>query len=318
MIGANALPFSEAVDTTAASSEPNEPLTPCQSLSLDRTAWYKFTPASDESITVNAGNPSNTVVAVYTGSSVSNLSQVACHFSFTTFHADAGTTYYIQTGIEQGSGRTGTPIQFSVAATPPPTVNFGFFPSDPNTFDNILFIDFSSDPGGLGFSSWTWTFGDGTSSTGPSVSHQYANDGDYTVKLSVETPDGRSGEFSQTVSVRTHDVVIKKFTVPTSARSGQTRQISVGISNRHYPETVQVLVLRSVPNEQNALVGELTQQVPVLPTGRTATFNYNYTFSSADAAVGKVTFFAVANISGHKDALPSDNEAISLPTKVIG
>jgi hypothetical protein len=191
VIGANALPFSEAVDTTAASSEPNEPLTPCQSLSLDRTAWYKFTPASDESITVNAGNPSNTVVAVYTGSSVSNLSQVACHFSFTTFHADAGT-------------------------------------------------------------------------------------------------------------------------------SGQTRQISVGISNRHYPETVQVLVLRSVPNEQNALVGELTQQVPVLPTGRTATFNYNYTFSSADAAVGKVTFFAVANISGHKDALPSDNEAISLPTKVIG
>jgi hypothetical protein len=49
---------------------------------------------------------------------------------------------------------------------------------------------------------------------------------------------------------------------------------------------------------------------------RTTPFSFNYTFTSDDAAIGKVTFKAIANLVSARDALPADNEAIASPTKV--
>ena len=65
------------------------------------------------------------------------------------------------------------------------------------------------------------------------------------------------------------------------------------------------------------LVGSYIQSVPVRPANRTTAFTFNYTFTTSDASVGKVTFRAVASIVNARDALPADNEAISSPpTKV--
>ena len=64
------------------------------------------------------------------------------------------------------------------------------------------------------------------------------------------------------------------------------------------------------------LVGTLTQLIPVRSGNKTVPVSFSYTFSSKDAAVGKVTFQAVATIMGARDALPADNTAISSPTKV--
>jgi hypothetical protein len=50
--------------------------------------------------------------------------------------------------------------------------------------------------------------------------------------------------------------------------------------------------------------------------GRTTDFKFSYTFTSTDASLGKVTFKAVASLIGARDALPADNEAVALPTKV--
>jgi len=63
-------------------------------------------------------------------------------------------------------------------------------------------------------------------------------------------------------------------------------------------------------------IGSLRQVVPVRGGNRTTVFAFSYTFTSADAALGKVTFKAVANLQNARDALPADNEAISPPTKV--
>ena len=43
------------------------------------------------------------------------------------------------------------------------------------------FFDQSFDPAGIGISSWSWNFGDGTTASGPFVTHRYPADGDYTV-----------------------------------------------------------------------------------------------------------------------------------------
>src|SRR5215207_9943213 len=133
-------------------------------------------------------------------------------------------------------------IPISVAPAPDPTAAFIWDPHDPSQFDTLTFLDVSVDSGGNAFNTATWDFGDGTVLTdpGPRPTHRYGADGDYTVKLSVGTTDGRTAFVTRTVQVRTHDVTINKLTVPTSAKSGQSRDISVGIKNRRYPETVRV------------------------------------------------------------------------------
>jgi len=60
----------------------------------------------------------------------------------------------------------------------------------------------------------------------------------------------------------------------------------------------------------------LTQVVPVRASNRTTDFSFSYTFADVDAQIGKVTFKAVANLLGARDALPVDNQAVALPTKV--
>jgi PKD repeat protein len=206
-------------------------------------------------------------------------------------------------------------LEFRLEVAPSPVANFGYSPSDPTVFDVVQFQDFSFDPGGAGIASQAWVLGDGTSGTGCCPTHRYAADGDYAVGLTVTTVDGRTGSAAQTVRVRTHDVAITKFAVPQSASAGQTRRIVVGVNSKRYTETVDVQLFKSVPSGFQ-FVGVLTQSVPVRSANRTTDFSFTYTFTGDDARIGKVTFRAVASVSGARDALPADNEAIAPPTKV--
>jgi PKD repeat protein len=258
------------------------------------------------------------MLAAYTGNSLAALTLVGCqpYGQVLTFHADAGTTYYFQAGVLYPSDQGGL-MPFHLDVAPPPVAGFYFYPNDPTMFDNVQFNDNSYDPANVGIQYYGWNFGDGTSVTTTNCCqvHRYAKDGDYTVKLTVTTFDGRTASTSQTVHIKTHDVAITKFTVPQSASSGQTRQIAVGLNSKRYLETVQVDLYKSTPNGYQ-FVGTLIQSVPVRSANRTTDFSFSYTFTKDDAAIGKVTFRAVATIVGARDALPADNEAISLPTKV--
>jgi PKD domain-containing protein len=308
----NAVPFSDSFDTSVATVESGEPTPSCGYGQSSGTVWYAFTPSVSGSYSAAPGFYAQ--VAAYTGSSLSNLSQIGCRgFSALTFHADAGTTYYLQVGGIYG---TRGPTLFSIDVAPKPIAQIGFYPSDASIFDSVQFSDQSYDPAGVGISSESWSFGDGGSATGCCPTHRYSTDGDYTAKLTITTPDGRTDSTTQVVHVRTHDVTISKVTVPQSASAGQTRQISVAVTDSRYPETVQVQLLASVPGGGFQQVGILQQAVAARGNTRPTTFAFSYTFTSADASVGKVTFEAVASIVGARDAQPSDNTVIALPTKV--
>ena len=127
---------------------------------------------------------------------------------------------------------------------------------------------------------------------------------------------GRTASTSQVVHVRTHDVAITKLSVPQSATTGQTRQITVGVKSTRYPETVQIQLLKSAAGGSFEQIAVLTQSVPVRGGNRTTAFNFSYTFTGADAAIGKVTFRAIAGLISARDALPADYEVIALPTRV--
>jgi PKD domain len=315
--GVGALPYSDAQSSLAATREPDEPMAQCGP-STTNSHWYAFTAPSGGSYTARTSSGTWPVIGLYRGSSVDSLTEIGCRSGnggAITFHADAGETTYVQIS-DVYSGNYG-PITFNLDAAPAPVAQFWYWPNDPSNFDTISFSGSSYDPGGNPIVEQLFEFGDGASVSGCCSQHRYSADGDYTARLTVTTSDGRVGTIEQVIRVRTHDVAIAKMQVPQSANVGQTRQVVVGLSNKRYGETVQVQLFKSGPGGYE-LVGTLTQSVPIRGGGRTTDFKFSYTFTSADAVLGKVTFKAVAQVVNARDAVLADNEAISLPTKVNG
>jgi hypothetical protein len=311
VISPTQLPFTDTEDASAATTEAGEPN--CGQ-TLSNSWWYSFTPTATESFTATAGG-FDAIVAAYTGSTLANLSQIGCTESSSnllTFRATAGTPYYLQMS-DLADGSEG-PVTFTLDHAQQPIAGFFIEPSDPSIFDTVQFFDTSFDPAQAGIQTEAWNFGDGTTVTGPAPTHRYAADGDYTTSLTVTTTDGRTASAQQVIHVSTHDVAITKFSVPTAARAAQTRSITVGISDKRYPETVQVQLLKSNTQGGFDQVGTLTQSIPAQTGKSTTPFAFSYTFTPSDAAVGKVTFEAIATIQAFRDALPADNTAFALTT----
>jgi PKD domain len=301
-IAFTSVPFSDSPDLTAATIEPGEPMA-CGT-NFSQSVWYAFTPTTTGGY---GGDPGVDSVNVYTGTSLGDLTNVACsQWWGLAFHADAGKTYYLQV---YGGG-------MRIDLLPPPDPSWSYSPGDPSTFDDVSFSH------GLGYwdpkiTTWVWDFGDGTTETDSNntATHRFAADGDYNVTLTVGTIDQRTNSQTQTVHVRTHDATILSLVAPDKGKTGKTGVITVGIGNTRYPETVQVDLYKSTTRGY-ASIGMQSMSVPVMNAKKTVDFSFNYTFTSDDLALGKVTFQAVATIQGARDVLPADNTATSPATLV--
>jgi PKD domain len=307
------LPYSDSVDMLASTLEAGEP-TPSGLGAFKGTAWWSFAAQQSGPLLLGTvGCCGTTNMGVYTGNAVGSLTEVPVTRSYgrAIFQATAGQTYRIQlghTGLYYGSQQG-----ISLDRAPDPAVSIFSNPSDPSSFDMIGFYGSGYDPAGFQVDSWSWSFGDGGSSTGQAPSHRYLADGDYQAKVTMTMVDGRSASSTTTIHVKTHDVGIVKFVVPQTGQAGKTKTITVDVRSSRYDENVSVQLLRSIPGGFEP-VGSSVQLVAVHK--QATSFVFSYTFRLEDAALGKVTFKAVAAISGARDALPADNEVVALPTKV--
>ena len=307
------LPYSVFHNTSEATFEGDEPYPSCGSGYAIKTAWFAYTPSVNQTLVARADYyffP--TILAVYTGDALNNLSQIGCgnFYSRVAFQAQAGVTYYFQlAGLYGDAGE----MPFVLEVAPPPQVSISYGPGDPNTFETMYFYASTNDPAGIYGFSYSWAISDGTTSDQGSFNHQFASDGDYTVNLTATTADGRSGSATQVIQVRTRDVSINRLSVPQMASVNQTKTINVDIKNNRYSDYVQVTLIKGLPGGGEQVIGTLTIYVPARATKPT-TFKFSYTFTASDLAVGKVTFKAVANIVNGRDALPSDNVAIENTT----
>jgi PKD repeat protein len=190
----------------------------------------------------------------------------------------------------------------------PPVAGFGCSRADPSTLDTVRFYDYSYDPGHRGIGRRTWEFGDGVNGTGRTPEHRFAADGDYTVTLTVATPDGRWSSASSSLVVRTRDVSISFLDVPTACRVGETIEAVVGVVSAGRDETVEVLLLRRTPDQGSfEQVDRVTTVAKPVGVAEPTLVTLAVTFGAGGVAELK----AVVAILGGRDASPDDNTALA-------
>jgi len=153
-IASSTSPYSNSQSTSGATVESGEPLPDCQT-STGATVWYKWTAPSSGTATVSTVSGStnfDTVLAVYTGSTLSGLSPYGCSDDFSglqsqvSFSCTAGTTYRIQLGGYQGAqGTAALSISGCAAATNHnPTTPGLSSPADGATLTNPVTFSWSA------------------------------------------------------------------------------------------------------------------------------------------------------------------------------
>jgi PKD repeat protein len=80
-----------------------------------------------------------------------------------------------------------------------PVAAFSFTPSPATRRDVVKFTDESTDDGTI--VAWLWEFGDGTESSDRNPEHQYAEKGEFTIKLTVTDNGGLTGTVEKSIAV---------------------------------------------------------------------------------------------------------------------
>jgi PKD repeat protein len=91
---------------------------------------------------------------------------------------------------KMGAGRINA---YNAVNTGPPPAPVAAFVGSPTSGTEPLTVNFTDQSTGS-ITSWSWTFGDGGTSTAQNPSHQYTSAGTYTVTLNVTGPGGSDGE----------------------------------------------------------------------------------------------------------------------------
>lgn len=88
----------------------------------------------------------------------------------------------------------------------PPTAEFTYSPILPDSGEHVTFDAGNSEAGTGDIVSYCWNFGDGYGDNGEVVTHLYAAEDNYTVKLTVTNSEGLSGTATTTVRVTREEV----------------------------------------------------------------------------------------------------------------
>jgi len=138
--------------------------------------------------------------------------------------------FYVEAEVDDGGGTTtiqSNTITVTVELNEPPTADFTFSPSNPDTYESVRFNDESSDPdGNKTIEEWFWEFGDGTTETLNSfpgdTSHSYSTSGTFDVTLTVTDDAGVSDSVTKSVTVGAADTLDETVIMDSQDNVGAT------------------------------------------------------------------------------------------------
>ncbi len=110
-------------------------------------------------------------------------------------------TYTVTLNVTDDDGGYSQKSKTILVRNTPPTANFSYTPSNPQTNDIIQFTDTSLDIDGT-IVTWSWKFGDGRTSSQQNPTHEYSQNRDYTITLNVTDNTGGKNEISKSLTVR--------------------------------------------------------------------------------------------------------------------
>jgi PKD repeat protein len=143
-------------------------------------------------------------------------------------------TYVVTLTVTDNDGATGTANATEAISNRPPIASFTESATIVYTGEVIYFdASASSDPDGTVFS-YFWNFGDGTNATGVTASHGYADNGTYTVTLTVTDNDGATGTATAVKTVLNRPPVAIITESATTVYTGEL--INFNASNSYDPD----------------------------------------------------------------------------------
>lgn len=110
------------------------------------------------------------------------------------------TTYHFR-AVARNSAGTDYGVDLTFTTLSPPVADFHYSPLKPWTSNTVQFYDDSTDSDGW-IVGWYWDFGDNWTSNQQNPTHQYDDDGTYTVTLTVTDNDGLSDDRSKSITIR--------------------------------------------------------------------------------------------------------------------
>ncbi|HUR69867.1 MAG TPA: PKD domain-containing protein, partial [Candidatus Thermoplasmatota archaeon] len=113
-----------------------------------------------------------------------------------------------------------------------PTASFRHEPALPVSYEEVLFLDASTDADGP-LANWTWRFGDNTTAHGPAALHAYRAPGNYTVDLHVIDDAGAAADHTQNITILDSAPAIHNVTIdPPEPRAQQPTRFDVIADDR--------------------------------------------------------------------------------------
>jgi len=164
-----------------------------------------------------------------------------------------------------------------------PTASFVVSPTSPVIGQQINFNASQSRPApGRTIRSFQWDFGDGTTGSGQTTSHAYANNGTFTVLLTVTDDAGRTAVATQSVTVGNGNPTADFTFNPSAPRSGQ--QVTFDASGTQPAPGRSITSFSWSFGDGGSGTGQTVTHTFTLPPGSTAAQTFNVLLTVTDSA----------------------------------
>jgi PKD repeat protein len=199
---------------------------------------FTVTPAAPQAFNLVSFDASTTVNA---GAACADACSYSWNFGDGTTGSGRTTTHIFRTvgtfqvalTVTDARGASATSVQsLVVAPSTPPTAGFQVSPATVGVNQDAFFNAGESRPAaGRTITRYDWSFGDGTTASGVTVSHRFSAPGSYSVVLTVTDDAGVSTQVTKSYPVTSSGGLTADFTfLPATPRVGQTVSFNASAS----------------------------------------------------------------------------------------